>query len=202
MSSMQQIEALLFVAGEEGVTVAEIAAATGFARPAVLALLQDLAQTYAANSDSALEIMQVEDTYQLVTKAELAPVIHEYFTAPLTTTLSQASLEVLAIIAYQQPITRVEIDEIRGVQSQGTIQKLVLRDLVVSRERADEPGRPKLYRTSDYFLNYFGLTSLEALPPLVDAEDLATLRAQKDETVPLLPEESQFEVNSQNEEKN
>ncbi|GAK30416.1 chromosome segregation and condensation protein ScpA [Weissella oryzae SG25] len=195
MNSMQQIEGLLFVAGEEGISIAEIAAATGFERPAILALINELAERYVQDDNSALAIMQTEDNYQLVTKAELAAVIHEYFTAPLTTALSQASLEVLAIVAYRQPITRVEIDEIRGVQSQGTLQKLVLRNLIESRQRSTEPGRPNLYETTDYFLNYFGLVNLKELPPLVDAEILENLKSQKDQTVPLMPAlSSDFEL--------
>lgn len=186
MNSMQQIEGLLFVAGEEGISITEIAAVTGFERPAILSLLGELAQRYQDDESSALALMQTEDNYQLVTKTELAAVIHEYFTAPLTTALSQASLEVLAIVAYRQPITRVEVDEIRGVQSQGTLQKLVLRNLIESKRRSTEPGRPNLYETTEYFLNYFGLPNLRELPPLVDAELLESLKSQKDLAVPLM----------------
>jgi segregation and condensation protein B len=189
MNSLQQVEGLLFVAGDEGVSIAEISDATGFSKAAVIGLLDDLATKYANDSESSLAVMNTEDNYQLVTKPELAEVIHQYFTAPLTTALSQASLEVLAIIAYRQPVTRVDIDEIRGVQSQATLQKLVMRNLVESRGRANEPGRPNLYGTTDYFLNYFGLTTIQELPPLVSADMLDALRAQKDVAMPLLPGE-------------
>ena len=196
-TSLQQIEGLLFVAGDEGITVAEMADATGFAKPAVIGLLEDLAAKYESDENSALDVLKTDDQYQLVTKSELAETIHRYFTAPLTTALSQASLEVLAIIAYKQPITRVEIDEIRGVQSQATIQKLALRNLVEGRGRSNEPGRPILYGTTAYFLNYFGLSDLQELPPLVTAEALDALRAQKDVALPLMPGEeggSAFDV--------
>ncbi|MFC6207843.1 SMC-Scp complex subunit ScpB [Levilactobacillus tongjiangensis] len=166
MSPLAQIESLLFVSGDEGITVADLAAATGLLRPAILASLERLAEKYAADTDSALELMVNDTTYRLVTKAAAGEVIKHYFENPLSTNLSPASLEVLAIIAYRQPITRIEIDEIRGVQSSSTVQKLVLRRLIEDAGRLDEPGRPKVYRTSAYFLDYFGLTTLDELPPL------------------------------------
>ncbi|QEA34942.1 SMC-Scp complex subunit ScpB [Weissella soli] len=192
MTSLQQIEALLFVAGDEGITIAEIVNVTGFEKPAVTGLLEELNEKYDQDSDSALTLLQTDDRYQLVTKVELAAVLHHYFTAPLTTALSQASLEVLAIIAYKQPITRMEVDEIRGVQSNATIQKLVLRDLVQAKGQADQPGRPNLYGTSDYFLNYFGLRELTELPKLVDAQTLDDLRQHQQDSIPLMPT---FETN-------
>ncbi len=166
MSPLAQIESLLFVSGDEGITVADLAAATGLLRPAILASLERLAEKYRDDADSALELMVNETTYRLVTKAAAGDLIKRYFENPLSTSLSPASLEVLAIIAYRQPITRIEIDEIRGVQSASTVQKLVLRRLIEDAGRLDEPGRPKVYRTSAYFLDYFGLGELTDLPPL------------------------------------
>lgn len=166
MTPLAQIESLLFVSGDEGVTVADLAAATGLMRPAILASLERLAQKYAADQDSALELMVNDTTYRLVTKAAAQDLIKQYFENPLSTSLTPASLEVLAIIAYRQPVTRIEVDEIRGVQSASTVQKLVLRRLIEDAGRLDEPGRPKVYRTSDYFLDYFGLKQLADLPPL------------------------------------
>lgn len=192
MTSLQQVEALLFVAGDEGITIAEIVNVTGFEKPAVYGLLEELNEKYVHDVDSALTLLQSDDRYQLVTKVELADILHQYFTAPLTTALSQASLEVLAIIAYKQPITRMEVDEIRGVQSNATIQKLVLRDLVQAKGHADQPGRPNLYVTSDYFLNYFGLRGLAELPKLVDAQTLDDLRQHQQDSIPLMP---MFETN-------
>ncbi|KRN02566.1 transcriptional regulator [Levilactobacillus senmaizukei DSM 21775 = NBRC 103853] len=166
MTPLAQIESLLFVSGDEGVTVADLAAATGLMRPAILASLERLAQKYAADQDSALELMVNDTTYRLVTKAAAQDLIKQYFENPLSTSLTPASLEVLAIIAYRQPVTRIEVDEIRGVQSASTVQKLVLRRLIEDAGRLDEPGRPKVYRTSEYFLDYFGLKQLADLPPL------------------------------------
>lgn len=169
MTPLAQIESLLFVSGDEGMTVADLATVTGLMKPAVLATLERLAQKYAADADCALELMVNDTTYRLVTKEAASEVVQRYFESPLSTTLSPASLEVLAIIAYRQPITRIEVDEIRGVQSASTVQKLALRRLIEAAGRLDEPGRPKLYRTSAYFLDYFGLQQLSDLPPLPDA---------------------------------
>lgn len=169
MTPLAQIESLLFVSGDEGMTVADLATVKGLLRPAILANLERLAQKYAADEDSGLELMVNDTTYRLVTKTAASEVIQRYFESPLSTNLSPASLEVLAIIAYRQPITRIEVDEIRGVQSTSTVQKLVLRRLIEVAGRLDEPGRPKIYRTSDYFLDYFGLKQLADLPPLPDA---------------------------------
>lgn len=171
MTNIEQIEALLFVAGDEGVTVAELEHATGFAKPAITTMLTNLAEKYADQADCALTVLSTENTYRLATKADVAGVVKRYFEAPLSTSLSQASLEVLAIIAYRQPLTRIEIDEIRGVHSGSTIQKLVLRQLVTETGRLSEPGRPILYGTTELFLDYFGLKSLDDLPAI----DLAAL---------------------------
>lgn len=166
MTPLAQIESLLFVSGDEGMTVADLATVTGLLRPAILANLERLAEKYTADENSALELMVNDTTYRLVTKAALSPVIQRYFESPLSTALSPAALEVLAIIAYRQPITRIEVDEIRGVQNTSTVQKLVLRRLIEPAGRLNEPGRPKIYRTTDYFLDYFGLKQLQDLPPL------------------------------------
>ncbi|AVK60441.1 SMC-Scp complex subunit ScpB [Lactobacillus sp. CBA3605] len=166
MTNIEQIEGLLFVAGDEGITVAELEHATGFAKPAINTMLTNLATKYEQDADSALVILSTANTYRLATKQAVAPILKRYFEAPLSTSLSQASLEVLAIIAYRQPLTRIEIDEIRGVQSGSTIQKLVLRQLVTETGRLSEPGRPILYGTTELFLDYFGLKSLEELPKI------------------------------------
>ncbi|PWG00795.1 SMC-Scp complex subunit ScpB [Levilactobacillus bambusae] len=173
MTNLEQIEALLFISGDEGITLDQLVRATGFMRPAVHDLLETLSQKYAVNPDSAIEVLISEDHYRLATKAELSDLVKKYFETPLSTSLSPASLEVLAIVAYQQPITRIEIDEIRGVQSSSTVQKLVLRRLIDASGRLDEPGRPKVYQTTPTFLDYFGLKSIDELPPLPDQSEPA-----------------------------
>lgn len=166
MDNLAQIEGLLFVAGDEGIGLQDICRVTGFMRPAVLGMMDKLAEKYEKDEHCALKLLHSGDTYRLATKSELAPVMKTYFEAPLTSPLTQPLLEVLAIIAYKQPITRVEIDDLRGVQSSGSLQKLVGRGLVATHGRLNVPGRPFKYVTTDAFLDYFGLSSLDDLPPL------------------------------------
>lgn len=172
MSNLAKIEGLLFISGDEGITVADLSSLTGFMKPAVLGMLEKLGQRYAADEDCALTLLQSGETYRLATKASLAPIMKNYFEKPLTSPLTQALLEVLAIIAYRQPITRIEIDDLRGVQSSGSIQKLVARGLIETHGRLNVPGRPFKYVTTNAFLDYFGLQTLEDLPPLTEQMSL------------------------------
>lgn len=168
MNNSSQIEALLFVSGDEGISVKNMSIITGFDRSAIQGLLEELVLKYDTDLSSALQIRKSDDVYRLVTKPELGGTVKQYFDSPVNATLSQAQLETLVIVAYKQPITRVEIDTIRGVQSSGTLQKLALRQLVHEVGRKDEPGRPIMFGTTDEFLDYFGLKSIEELPPLPD----------------------------------
>ncbi|MFL2089928.1 SMC-Scp complex subunit ScpB [Leuconostoc mesenteroides] len=168
MNNLSQIEALLFVSGDEGISVKNMSIITGFDRSAIQGLLEELVLKYDTDLSSALQIRKSDDVYRLVTKPELGGTVKQYFDSPVNAILSQAQLETLVIVAYKQPITRVEIDTIRGVQSSGTLQKLALRQLVHEIGRKDEPGRPIMFGTTDEFLDYFGLKSIEELPPLPD----------------------------------
>ncbi|KMY80860.1 segregation and condensation protein B [Leuconostoc mesenteroides subsp. dextranicum] len=168
MNNLSQIEALLFVSGDEGISVKNMSIITGFDRSAIQGLLEELVLKYDTDLSRALQIRKSDDVYRLVTKPELGGTVKQYFDSPVNATLSQAQLETLVIVAYKQPITRVEIDTIRGVQSSGTLQKLALRQLVHEVGRKDEPGRPIMFGTTDEFLDYFGLKSIEELPPLPD----------------------------------
>ncbi|WP_273714773.1 SMC-Scp complex subunit ScpB [Leuconostoc mesenteroides] len=168
MNNLSQIEALLFVSGDEGISVKNMSIITGFDCSAIQGLLEELVLKYDTDLSSALQIRESDDVYRLVTKPELGGTVKQYFDSPVNATLSQAQLETLVIVAYKQPITRVEIDTIRGVQSSGTLQKLALRQLVHEVGRKDEPGRPIMFGTTDEFLDYFGLKSIEELPPLPD----------------------------------
>lgn len=172
MDELAQIEGLLFISGDEGITVADLSQLTGFMKPAIQGLLQKLGQKYAEDKHCALTLLHSGDVYRLATKEELAPVIKTYFETPLKVPLTQALLEVLAIVAYRQPITRLEIDDLRGVQSSGSIQKLIARGLLTTNGRLDVPGRPFRYVTTTAFLDYFGLQSLDDLPPLSEQMSL------------------------------
>ena len=169
------LEGLLFVAGDDGITLEEASYILEFEKSAVRQLLDELKKRL-EDENSGLELLLTASHYKLVTKASLKSYIEKYAVSPYSSQLSQASLETLAIIAYKQPVTRVDIESIRGVQSSGSIQKLLLRDLIEEAGRLETPGRPKLYKTTAYFMDYFGLESLDALP---DASDLFDLDSEE-----------------------
>ena len=169
------LEGLLFVAGDDGITLEEASYILELERSAVRQLLDELKKRL-EDENSGLELLLTASHYKLVTKASLKSYIEKYAVSPYSSQLSQASLETLAIIAYKQPVTRVDIESIRGVQSSGSIQKLLLRDLIEEAGRLETPGRPKLYKTTAYFMDYFGLESLDALS---DASDLFDLDSEE-----------------------
>ena len=169
------LEGLLFVAGDDGITLEEASYILELERSAVRQLLDELKKRL-EDENSGLELLLTASHYKLVTKASLKSYIEKYAVSPYSSQLSQASLETLAIIAYKQPVTRVDIESIRGVQSSGSIQKLLLSDLIEEAGRLETPGRPKLYKTTAYFMDYFGLESLDALP---DASDLFDLDSEE-----------------------
>ncbi len=111
-------------------------------------------------------MIHAEERYRLVTKKAVTELVKQYFESPAMTELSSAALETLAVVAYKQPVTRIQIDEIRGVQSSGMLQKLLVLDLIKEAGRMDAPGRPIMYATTENFLNYFGIESLAQLPEL------------------------------------
>ena len=116
--------------------------------------------------ERGIKLISINEEYQLATKAENSDYIQKLLKKNKRQSLSQASLESLAIISYKQPITRVDIDEIRGVKSESAIQRLLERDLIKEVGRLEVPGRPILFGTTDEFLRQFGLNKLEELPSL------------------------------------
>ena len=159
--SEAQLEALLFVA-ERPLTRREIAAVAGVDRATVDARLGDLE---VALSERGVRLVLSGDRVELVTAPDAGALIARYIGADAVR-LSPASLETLAIVAYRQPVTKSAIERIRGVDSDYTIRTLLHRRLVVELGRSEAPGRPFLYGTGFEFLERFGLTSLEELPPL------------------------------------
>ena len=128
-------------------------------------LLKEMMEDYKA-TERGIKLIKVNGEYQLATKSEYGDYIQKLLKKNRRQSLSQASLESLAIIAYKQPITRIDIDEIRGVKSESAIQKLVEKDLIREVGRLEVPGRPILYGTTEEFLRQFGLTDLHELPTL------------------------------------
>lgn len=160
------IEAILYAAGEDGVDLVSLAQILGLSIAATRQQVEEFMAKLANDPDSGLCCRLAGDKYYLLTKPTTAAALHQYFQGPPATGLSQAALEVLAIIAYQQPVTRIEVDQVRGVQSSGALQTLVTRQLVTEAGRMDAPGRPIMYATTPEFLDYFGLQKLSDLPTL------------------------------------
>lgn len=157
------IEGLLFMAGDEGISAKQLGEIVGcetvYVRDAVEELKTDMVR-----EGRGLRIAEVAGAYRMTTVPEHAPYFERLAYTPGRQSLSQAALETLAIVAYRQPITRVEIEEIRGVKSDRAIQSLVNKELIEEVGRAEAIGRPILYGTTKAFLDYFGLPSLGDLP--------------------------------------
>jgi segregation and condensation protein B len=162
-----KLEALLFVAAE-AVTTAQLAAALDVAASVVERGLNELDDSL---SSRGLRLQRNAGRVQLTTAPQLAELIERFLGLEATTHLSRAALETLAIIAYQQPVTRPLIDSIRGVNSDSMMKSLLHKGLILESGRADGPGRPFLYSTTPEFLQHFGLNSILEMPPLAQPED-------------------------------
>ncbi|WP_199623111.1 SMC-Scp complex subunit ScpB [Paenibacillus alkalitolerans] len=162
------IEGLLFAAGDEGLDVREIADVLELDWRVAEEAIEEIAEQF-VREKRGFRIAKVAGAYQLTTNPEHAPYFAKLAQAPSRGTLSQAALETLAIVAYRQPITRIEIDELRGVKSDRALQTLVAKELIHEAGRAEAVGRPILYETTKQFLQYFGLSGLGDLP---DAEQM------------------------------
>ncbi|MBU9714780.1 SMC-Scp complex subunit ScpB [Evansella tamaricis] len=162
------IEGLLFVSGEEGLDIKQVMDVLQLDRKSVKFYMAELMETYSSDA-RGIQLVEVAGGYQLTTKPEHASFFKRLVQAPSSTTLSQASLEALAIVAYRQPISRLEIEDIRGVKSERPIRTLAAKGLIKEVGRVDTTGRAILYGTTKDFLEQFGLRSIEELPPLPDA---------------------------------
>jgi segregation and condensation protein B len=165
------LESLLFAAGDEGLTLKQIADVLEIEEYEAMDIVNDLKQEYENNEQRGLQIIEWAHTFQLATKKENAPYLKKMVETARPQSLSQAALETLAIVAYKQPITKVEIEEIRGVQTERPIQTLISKGLIKEVGRKESPGRPILYGTTNEFLDYFGLKDLNELPPLRQPEE-------------------------------
>ena len=160
------LESILFVA-DEPVTIARLADALQVERSLIREAAQSLARDY---SGRGLRVQYHDGHVQMVTAPELAPYVERFLGLQYSGKLSAAALETLAIIAYQQPITRPQIEAIRGVNCQGVLRSLIARGLIEAVDRLETVGRPVVYATTFEFLQYFGLENLTELPELEDAE--------------------------------
>lgn len=162
LSLSARLEALLFVA-PSSVTLGQLAAACEVSLPEAEKGLADLEERY---RQGGLRIQRHLGRLQLTTSSEVASIVERFLGLEATTRLSRAALETLAMIAYQQPVTRPEIDVVRGVNSDGVLKSLLTKGLIQEVGRAERPGRPILYCTTPDFLQHFGLNTLEELPVL------------------------------------
>lgn len=164
------LEGLLFVVGDEGLTVNQIEEILNLDNKQAKELIIALRERY-EQSNRGIRIDFLGNTFKLTTKKEHKEYYQKLIENPESNTLSQAALEVLAIIAYNQPITRVEVDEMRGVNNGQMIRKLIAKGLVKEAGKSTMPGRPNLYATTSEFLDYFGLSSISELPTILKEEE-------------------------------
>ena len=162
-----KLEAMLFVAPEP-VTTTQLATALDIA-PSVIE--RGLNELNTALATRGLRLQRNAGRFQLTTAPQLAELVERFLGLEATTHLSRAALETLAIIAYQQPVTRPQIDAIRGVNSDSMMKSLLHKGLILESGRADGPGRPILYSTTPEFLQHFGLNSILEMPPLAQPEE-------------------------------
>lgn len=165
MKNKAVLEGLLFVVGEDGLTLDQIEEVLGLKEEEVKEVVNELKHSY-ESEDRGLRIDFLGNRLKLTTKFEHREYYQKLLENPETNTLSQAALETLAIIAYNEPITRMQIDKLRGVGSSQMIRKLVAKGLVKESGRSDLPGRPILYETTNDFLDYFGLSNIKELPDM------------------------------------
>ncbi len=159
------LEGLLFVAGDDGVSASKLAEIMEIDSSEVLKLIDELSEDCKSES-RGVQVKQFGDLYKFVTKEEHSKYYKKLVDEDISDSLSNSALEILAIVAYNQPITRVTIDEIRGVSCAHIVRKLVMKNLIKEVGRSELPGRPLLYGVTDQFLDYFGLKSLDDLPEI------------------------------------
>lgn len=178
------IEALLFASGEP-ISLDRLSEASGIEPETVVKLIDRLERKYNV-SDSAIRVLRLENSYQLSTREEYAPYIKRAMENKRQARLSPAALEVLAVVAYNQPVTKAFVEQVRGTDSSGVINTLVERELLYEASRLELPGRPITYKTTDNFLRCFKLESLAQLPSLPDEDgqlnlnEISTLQQDAD----------------------
>lgn len=170
MNLVGVLEGILFVVGDEGITLNALCNTMNIDLEKAKELLKELKQNY-EKEDRGIRISYLGDAFKLTTKKEHKEYYQNLVNSAETNLLSQAALETLAIIAYNQPITRVEVDELRGVASSFMIRKLVAKGLVKEAGKSTLPGRPNLYKTTSDFLDYFGLATINDLPKITNSSE-------------------------------
>lgn len=170
MNLLGVAEGILFAVGDEGITLKSLCEVLEVDEDKAKDILKELQKRYEADN-YGIRISFLADSFKLTTKKEHAIYYQRLLGTPESQSLSETSLEVLAIIAYNQPITRALVDELRGVASGQIIRKLCARGLVKICGKSNMPGRPNLYSTTSDFLDYFGLASIKDLPEISKEEN-------------------------------
>lgn len=166
------IEGLLYVQGDLGLTIEQVSNILEITNEESKQLILSLKQDY-IDQDRGLRINYLGNSFKLTTKEEHKEYYKKLLENPKNNTLSNAALETLAIIAYNEPLTRGEIDEIRGVDSVYVVRRLLAKGLIKECGKSEKPGHPTLYKTTNEFLDYFGLSSIKELPLIVKEEEPA-----------------------------
>ena len=164
------IEGLLYVQGDLGLTIDQVSDILEITPEEAKELILSLKQDY-IDEDRGLRINYLGNSFKLTTKEEHKEYFKKLLENPRNNILSNQALETLAIIAYNEPLTRLDVDEIRGVDSTYVVRRLLAKGLIKECGRSDKPGHPILYKTTDEFLDYFGLSSKEDLPKIESLED-------------------------------
>ncbi len=167
------IEAIMFACGEP-ITVDKLSKASGIDADTTAKLVSQLERRYNVQG-SGLKVIKLENAYQITTRTEYAPYIKAALENSRQTPLSQAAMECLAVIAYNQPVTKGFVEQVRGIDSSSVVNTLAERGLIEEAGRLELPGRPIAYRTTDTFLRCFGLRSIKELPPLPTEEGQLSL---------------------------
>lgn len=163
------VEGILFIVGDEGITIKEISETLNISEEEVKNVLSELRKDY-EKPDRGIRISFLGNTFKLTTKSEHRQYYEKLVTNSREFTLSNAALETLAIIAYNEPITRIKIDQIRGVSSIQIVRKLMAIGFIKECGKENTVGKPNLYKTTSEFLDYFGLATKEDLPKLPSIE--------------------------------
>ena len=167
------VEAVLFASGEP-VDAERLCGAAELVKDELDEVIAELELKY-SKPDSGIELVHLNDRYQLATKQAFAPQVRSALEIKKNSQLSPAALETLTIIAYNQPVTKGFVENVRGVDSSSVVNSLVEKDLLAEAGRLDLPGRPIAYKTTDNFLRAFRLTSLKDLPPLPESNEQITI---------------------------
>lgn len=166
ITPIARIKGLIYVAGDTGISIKQLSSITGLRSSKVVNLLKKINQNNTVDPNVAWRLLNIDGKYQMVTKRELNRDVQKFFKNTDASILTSAALETLTIIAYKQPITRIEIDDIRGVNSAMTIQKLLQQKLIQKHGRKKVVGKPIMYITTKAFLNLFGLKNIKQLPKI------------------------------------